>query len=234
MRTYTASELETRVRQYADVVHDTQHVTSSEIYTRLSVAFGELWDSFITTNPAYYTKFETWTGDGTTNDFSVASDYYFTVGIDRQVSTGNYETLASVGIGERNIAPTTVGTATYWHPVYNTEAQGKIRLLPTPASGQTYRHAYVRSAPKITAGSDVIDGLNGLEDGACLLAAIGICIKQARRDTESSLQAQLNRFEERLLRNVARRTPGRVVDVYGADFTTDPSDRRYYPYGSGS
>lgn len=234
MRTYTASELETRTRQYADVVHDTQHVTTAEIYTRLSVAFGELWDSFIATNPAYYTKFETWTGDGTTNDFSVATDYYYTVGIDRQVTTGNYAELISLGIGERNIAPTTVGTAQYWHPVYNTEAQGKIRLLPTPASGETYRHTYVRSAPKITASTDVVDGHNGLEDGACILAAIGICIKQGRRDTESSLQAQLNRFEERMVRNVARRTPGRVVDVYETDLTPDLSDRRYYPYRSGS
>jgi hypothetical protein len=230
MRTVTATELLTKIRLYADVVND-NHISTAELYTYVSAALGELWDRFVQAHPDAYTKSTTWTGDGTTTDFSVASDFLGHVAVDRQLATGTYAPLTRIGQRERNVAPQTAGTAEYWMPIYNSEAQDKVRLLPTPATGQTYRHVYVRCAPVITTGADVINGHDGWDEGIAILAAISVAIRQGRRDLESSLQARLARFDERL--NTAllnRMPPGRVVDVYESDFAPSLSDRRFYPY----
>jgi hypothetical protein len=233
-RTFTAGDLRTRVRERADMESST-FVSDAEMLRYISASYAELYDQLVRADPERYLKEETFTGDGTTKDFAVGSDYYGTIRIDYNGTNNERVALRRVYGQEANLFNTsTTGISTGWHPVYNTSAPNtqKIRLLPTPNSGDTYTHSYTVVPADLTTASDTINGVSGWEEYIVIDAAIKCRTKE--ETPTGDLERALERFTKRLSEMRYQRdaaNAGRVINTRGDDregFIHDLSWWYYY------
>lgn len=199
------------------------------------------WDKLISENyawlinelmiaqPDFYRKEQELSGDGSTKDFAVAGDFLSSLGVVYADGSGNRRPLELL-VGDEiwRFNHTTAGTSAGYHFIRNTGASTHIpmvRLLPTPANGQTYYHIYTVAPDDPSSDSDVLTGIAGFESVVILKTAITALEKENSLDTANSLRndlaewvAQIDTMKEaRMMREA-----GHVVDRHAS---WEPDDR---------
>ncbi|MFA4972827.1 MAG: hypothetical protein WC683_09455 [bacterium] len=216
MRTYTATELETKIRTEAGLTGSTA-VTSAEILSLIDTYYSELYDLLIAAYGQPYfrstltiatvagtSEYELdLTGGGAERDVldvlgvQIALDASTDVILDPADYFAIRATLAAC----KNSSWRALGI----QPIYN-RAGSKLIIAPAPDGVYTMTVHYVPCAAKITAGGTRIDGCNGWERyivAACLAALAG-----AEEADPSVWLAELARLKDR----IQRRAPKRVAD----------------------
>ncbi len=228
-RTFTLAQLRTRVRERADM-ENSEFCSDAEINRYISASHAELYDILVNADPERYMREQTITGDGSTKDFAVASDYYGTIGVDYLIDTGQHVELRRAFGREINRFHHTVSSqGLVWHPIYNTTTPTTpmLRILPPPESG-TYRHRYTVSPSDLTTDADIVDGVSGWEEYIVLDAAMK-CLEKEESPTgalERKKLALVQRIEIMAeSRNLAE--AGHVIDVRREELF-DPAERPFF------
>lgn len=207
-RTFTLSELRTKVRERCDM-QNTEFVSDSELSGYISASYTWLYDLLVRKGLRYFESTQTITADGSAS-YALPSDYYGTIAVDYQYGTNDWWEVPEYMIQERN-------NFNYYS---NDVARGYsivgdyIKLLPAQSSG-TYRHLYVPAPDDLSSDSDTVDGVSGWEELVVLDAAIK-CLRKEESDTKG-LERDLARLEARIeeaAENRALASPRRVADVY--------------------
>lgn len=217
MRTYTATELETKIRTEAGLTGSTA-VTSAEILSLIDTYYTELYDLLIAAYGQPYFRrtltistvagtaeyeLDTDTGAGTERDVldvlgvQIALDASTDVLLDPADYFAVRATLATC----KNASWRSLGI----RPIYN-RAGSNLIIAPAPDGVYTMTVHYVPCAAKISAGATKVDGCNGWERYivvACLVALAG-----AEESDPSVWLAELARLKER----IQLRAPKRVAD----------------------
>jgi hypothetical protein len=225
-RTFTGTQLTTQVRERADM-ENMDFVSDAEILRFISSSYAELYELLVKANPDFYQTEETFTGDGSTQDFNCASDWYGTVGVDYEydATAGIFVALRQLSPAERNHYTYTGGSpAQGYRFIYNSQTQVDIRLMPTPASGETYRHTYIVAPADITSGATSLDGVAGWEEYIVVDAATKCAQKEESSTThlEREKAALLARIEA-MAENRTIGSAGRIARV-GATDSFDPAE----------
>lgn len=224
-RTTTLATLRTRCKERADMENST-FISDAEWNRYISASYAELYDLLIKAQPDFYRAEQTITGDGTTSDFAVATSpqYYGTIRVDYQESTGNYWALKYASGNEANYFDyiNSQGPAEVYHFVYNTSTPSTpmIRLIPTPGNNETYRHVYTVAPADLTDDADIVDGVSGWEEYIVIDAAIKALTKE--ESPTGGLERQLERMRQRLKEMAENRQigdAGHVYDSRGAQFS---------------
>jgi len=219
-RTFTAGDIRTRVRERADMENST-FISDVELLRYVSASYTELYDQLVNSDPERFLREETFTGDGTTKDFAVATDYYGTIRIDFEETDGLRLPLKRIfGEESSRFNHTDATVAVGWHPIHNvsTPTTQMLRLLPTPESGGTYVHSYIVAPADLTSAATAIDGVSGWEEFIVIDAAIKCRTKE--ETPVGDLERALARFTERLeiMRNArSAAQTGRVINTRGDD-----------------
>jgi hypothetical protein len=215
-RTETAGNLITRAKERADM-ENSNFISTAEWYRSLNVWTAQLWNHLVKVDPDRYTREQTLTATGSTQDFEVADDYYGTVGIDyiSDAAEGIYVPIPRLyGEEETRI----VQNDSNGYPVgytyrYNVSDPSVplIRILPT--TSYNCRHRYIVTAPEYaTDGTDSeskVIGISGFEE----FVVIGMAI-DARIKEESSV-VQLRESHAQMLKHLEEMAENRSIDSAG-------------------
>ena len=216
MRTYTATELETKIRTEAGLTGSTA-VTSTEILSLIDTYYTELYDLLIAAygQPYFRSTLNITTVAGTseyeldTTGGGAERDVLDVLGVqialdsstDVILDPADYFAVRATLAACKNTSWRALGT----QAVYN-RAGSKLIIAPAPDGAYTMTVHYVPCAVKVTAGGTKLDGCNGWERYiivACLAALAG-----AEESDPSVWLAELARIKER----IQRRAPKRVAD----------------------
>ena len=223
-RTETVANLIIRAKERSDM-ENSNFISDAEWHRSLNVHTAQLWNLLVKADPERYTREQTFTGDGTTQDFSVASDYYGTAGID-YVSDGTQGVFVPIerlyGTEETAFAQSAASSSipvgyTYRYNV-TTPSVPLIRLIPRPDSSTTLRHRYIVSPPSYaTDGTDdaeLVAGIAGFEE----FVVIGMAIDARIKEESSVVQlrqsmALITQHLEEAAENRSADSAGHVVDT---------------------
>lgn len=229
-RTFTLANLRTAAKERADM-ESTAFIADAEWDRYLSSSYTALYDMLVKAQPDFYMHSETLTGVSGTSDYDLAANYYGTVSIDYFDSgTNTYRELRYIQGTERNdySYDSGNGPSIGYHFVYNntTPSDYMVRLLPSPATGESYRHLYIVAPADLTDDADVVDGVAGWEEIIILEAAIKALSKE--ESPTGALERQLDRIYRRVEEMVENRTMGQAGHVTdarrAADYYWDPSN----------
>jgi len=174
-------------------MENSNFISSAEWYRSLNVWIAKLWNRLLKIDPSRYVREQTFTGDGSTQDFEVATDYYGTVGIDyvSDATSGVYVSLRRVNGSEENrFTQTEQGIPLAYTFRYNNTVPSTplIRILPVPDTVSNCRHRYTVVPQKLaTDGTDsavLIAGIAGLEE----FVVIGMSIDAKVKEGSSAVQ----------------------------------------------
>lgn len=226
----------TRAKEASDM-ENTGFISEAEWYRKLNASVCALWDLLVKADPERYVREQTFTGDGSTVDFSVAADYYGTVDIYyiSDATQGIYEPLPRLAGREQAMMPKTPASIPRgWTYRYNVSAPETplIRLLPTPDSTSDCLHLYVVAPPSYaTDGSDsavTLDGIAGWEEFVVLDMAISAGSKeQASTQALERKQMEIKTRIEEMAENRTIGDAGHVIDVTQTGYI-DPAGIRYF------
>jgi hypothetical protein len=142
------------VRQRADMV-DSTFCTDAELHSWINASYRELYDLLVASygDDYYATSDTSITTDGTSDTYSLPTDFYKLLGVDiRTGSSGDYFTLRRFNFNERNrdLVGVTSGRV-YRSDEVRYRVQGSVLWLsPRAASGQTLRIWYVPRPSTLT------------------------------------------------------------------------------------
>ena len=203
-------------------------VSDEEWYEYLNEGLSDLHDRLLKADPERYVREQTLTGDGSTSDFEVASDYYGTYSVEyiSDSAQGIYQPMPRLfGDEITRFSTTPANTPRGYTYVYNNTdpTTALVRIIPTPDASSTLRHRYVVSAQSFatdgTDSAEVIDGINGWEEYIVVYCGINALNKEMT--DASHLEKKLGdlraRIEE-MAENRSIASAGHVVDVRGRDF----------------
>jgi hypothetical protein len=228
-RTFTVTELTARVRQYADIeaVDPVDgFITDAEIMGYLSDSYTELYDILVNKGLSQYEKITNFTNHSQPY-YDVPVDFYGVLRICKL--DGNFMVpLKEIPLSETHKYPIDGQYATAYRLISHPGGSGTpielnrvIRFYPHPNSGH-YVMFYVPFAPKFTAGTNVVNGVNGWEDYIAVDAALKCAIKEESTDAANELRV---RKQELLMR----------IDAFASNQTSGPrfmhdAEHEYYPY----
>jgi len=220
----------TRVRREADQENST-FIADAELREYLNAGIAELHDLLIKAEPEFFMREQTLTGDGSSDDFAVPTDYYGTVGIDYQTDSTNelYVGLRRLSGDERNTYGGITGPALGYRFMYNNTNPELpyVRLQPRPTNGEVYRHTYIISATKYATNgdddTDTVYGINGYEEYPILRAVLKCFAKE--ESAPAVVREQLYDMRQRLEVAAENRAfqPSSVTDVTSGGYA-DPAD----------
>jgi len=200
-------------------MENSSFISDSEWYQYIDASYGELYDLLVRAQPDFYTKEATIVGVTGTSDYAAPSDHYGTVGID-YIDGDNRRELRHISGVERNAFDygSGNGPSQGYHFVYGSDSTVLVRLLPSPTTGETYRHRYIKNPSEDNGGTRTIDGISGWEEYIVLDVAIKAMTKE--ESPTGALEKQLERMTARLEIMAENRTAdsaGHVVDSRAAE-----------------
>lgn len=173
-RNLTTLQLVDRARVRADA-ENRDHISLANWKEFLSIAWGELYDMMVESGLRYFESEDTITADGSSS-YALPSDFYRSIGVDRDVDGTKREALDELMVQERNLLRQT-GTALSYAIIGT-----NIELYPTPGSG-TYYHVYVPQPSDISgnADGDNVDVVNpqGEKFVICHMAATALAREES-------------------------------------------------------
>jgi len=216
-RTFTVSELITLVRERSNTERS-NFVTDAELIRYIDQAYTKLYDLIVSKFENYYLDEYLFTTDGLNQFFNLPPTFYKMVGLDQYQNTSgsgdNALTVRPFNFNERNrynnILFAVTAAAFYRYLIQGS----KIKIIPQPSSGVTFKMWFVPAPPKITSANDVIDGIAGWEEVVVLTAAIQVMNKQEL--DSSALKREQQEAVERVITMATERDaalPERVTDL---------------------
>ena len=216
-RTFTVSELITRVRERSNTERS-NFVTDDEIIRYIDQGYTKLYDLIVSKFENYYISDYSFTTTGATQFFDLPNDFYKMVGLDQfQNFSGSGENALTVrpfNFNERNrynnILFAVTAAAFYRYLIQGS----KIKILPAPDAGITFKMWYVPAPVKITTSAQTIDGVSGWEEVVILTAAIQVMNKQ-ELDSSALKREQLEAIDRVITMATERDAalPERVTDL---------------------
>jgi hypothetical protein len=193
--TMTLSELQTAVRQRADMVNST-FVTDAELTSYIHQSAYELYDVLITKyGNDYFTSSTDIATNGTSTKYSLPTDFYKLLGVDLLLSANadSYITLKPFTFSDRNRY--SVPNLQSFYGVTNLRYRlngDQLWMTPTPSAGQTLRVYYVPRMTALSAGSDKLEGVSGWTEYVIVDAVIKCKLKEeSDASAEMALKAAL-------------------------------------------
>lgn len=216
-RTFTVSELITRIRERSNTERS-NFVTDDEIIRYVDQGFTKLYDLIVSKFENYYISEHNFTTDGLNQFFDLPADFYKMVGLDQfqnfSGSGTNALTVRPFNFNERNrynnILFAVTAAAFYRYLIQGS----KIKILPQPDSGITFKMWYIPAPTKITNTAQIIDGIAGWEEVVVLFAAVQIMNKQELDST--ALKREYMEAVDRVITMATERDaalPERVTDL---------------------
>jgi hypothetical protein len=218
----TLSEIRTLSKQYADMV-SSNFVTDAEWNSYINLAYFELYDLLVQKygDDYYVAAPYSFTTDGTTQQYTLPSNFYKFMGLDLQLSNSNdsWVTIRPFMFTERNRYA--VPNFQSFYGITNVRyrlAGNTLFLTPTPTSGQNFRMWFIPILTELSADTDVVKGISGWQEYLCLDAAIRALIKQELDVSALSQrkQALIARIESAAANRDAG-NPQTVSDSRGSD-----------------
>ena len=174
----------------------------------------DLWEKLLQTfGSEYFSKADTISQVASTEDYNLPTDFLQLISI--------YKTVDSVAVPlekfnwaeEPALRNMTLTDHRQFYRVIGSETQSgqhQVKFLPVPTAAHTvsYRYAY---KPVFASGSASIDGINGWEEYAELIAAIKAFNKE--ESDPSGLVADLNRVAARIERHKVARDKARPAKI---------------------
>ena len=216
-RTFTVAELITRIRERSNTERS-NFVTDDEIIRYIDQAYTKLYDLIVSKFENYYIAEHSFTTDGVNQFYDLPADFYKLVGIDQLQNTSgsgdNALTVRPFNFNERNrynnILFAVTAAAFYRYLIQGT----KIKILPQPSAGITFKMWHIPAPAKITTSAQVIDGIAGWEEVVILTAAVQIMNKQ-ELDSSALKREQLEAMDRVITMATERDAalPERVTDL---------------------
>jgi hypothetical protein len=216
-RTFTVAELITRIRERSNTERS-NFVTDDEIIRYIDQAYTKLYDLIVSKFENYYIAEHSFITDGVNQFYDLPADFYKLVGIDQlQNNSGsgdNALTVRPFNFNERNrynnILFAVTAAAFYRYLIQGS----KIKILPQPSVGITFKLWHIPAPAKITTTAQLIDGIAGWEEVVILTAAVQIMNKQ-ELDSSALKREQLEAMDRVITMATERDAalPERVTDM---------------------
>lgn len=221
----TLSAITLAAQQRSDQVNS-NFLSASEWTYNVNASIQELYDLLIQKfgNLYYFATPSTFVTDGTSQQYSLPSNFYKLYGVDLQLfgapNLTSFITLKRFPFGERN---------KYAIPNYQTYfgvtnlqyaiTGNKLFFIPIPAANQTIQVWYAPAFTPLVNPTDTFDGINGYEEYVVTDAAIKAMQKE-ESDTsvlERQKMALIKRIEE-AAENRDVGSPSTITDVNWSNF----------------
>jgi len=216
-RKFTVSELITRIRERSNTERS-NFVTDDEVIRLIDQAYTKLYDIIVSKFENYYIDEHSFTTDGVNQFYDIPEGFYKMVGLDQlQNNSGsgdNALTVRPFNFNERNrynnILFAVTAAAFYRYLIQGS----KIKILPQPSTGITFKMWYIPAPPKITSAAQEIDGISGWEEVVILTAAVQIMNKQ-ELDSSALKREQIEAIDRVMTMATERDAalPERVTDL---------------------
>lgn len=224
----TLAQLRTQARQRADMANST-FVDDDELTTYINDSYLELYDLLVSKFEDYFvgtpTSFTLASGVST---YTLPSDFYKLVGLDKALGGGDYYALRPFNFNERNIRSTLSLYRGIYPNIRYRVVGGVIRFTPEDQAAGDYRIWYVPNATLLTATTDTIAAeCDRWKLYIIVDAAIKMLLKE-ESDVQAHLlqkQALIRRIDE-MAANRDVGEPMRIQDVYSVGYE-DPLLYRY-------
>lgn len=225
-RTYTRSQMRTRIRALVD--HENDTFPADAVYNDwIDVAYARLWALLVESGLGYFAETtESWVTTGSTGVHAVPADFGWLLALEYSDTDGWRELER---LDERNLAAYTTTNATY--PAGFRMNGANVVLMPTPASGQTYRIRYLAAPSKFTNDADTIDGVAGWED--YIAQDVAAKVRQREEADPRPFLQERAAIEARIAAEAQNRTLYRTHRIQNTDQRRlDAVQRAYAPWES--
>lgn len=216
MATVTVSTLKTRAKQKADMVNSSFIDDTVELLAYINEAYFNFYDLITSSFEDYNLTGPTSFSISSGNTYTLPSDFYKLVGVDRSLGGGDYYALNRFSWSKRNRYSRSnyySGTTTK-RLMYRITAT-ELRILPEQDAIGDYQLWYIPLATALTQDSDTIERYNGFEELIVIDTAIKMLSKE-ESDVNLLLmerQKQEQRLQKMLIdRDIAN--ADRVEDAY--------------------
>lgn len=188
-RQFSVEDLALKVRQRGDF-EDSEHLTDAILIDFIDSAQAEVYDILVSKWEDYFTVEATFNFTAGSDAYSLPDDFYKLLGVDIK-SGGYWHRLKRYNLTERNSR-----TSTPYLGRYKYRLQGaSLKFIPEPSGTEELRITYVPVSTKLTALTDIVDGVNGWEELVVLFA-----LKRALSREESSVTAVDNDISRQIKR----------------------------------
>ena len=172
-RSITLTDLILQSRQRADKV-GSGFILDTELTSYINASISELYDLLVSAyGNDYFLNNYTFTTDNVNVTYALPADFYKMVGIDLYINASRFITLKPFMWNERgryqdgsNWAALIAIQGPKYHLMGNS-----IMFQPTPPGAFNMKLWYVPSSPKLSIGSDTLDGIDGWEEFVIIDAA---------------------------------------------------------------
>lgn len=229
--TMTLAELRTATRQRADMVNS-NFVSDTELNSYINQSIFELYDLLIQKygNDYFVANPHTITTDGTSDSYSLPTDFYKLLGIDLALSNSNdsYVTIKPFNFAERNRYAAPNFQSFYGITNLRYRLRGnKVWFTPIAEANQTIRVWYIPTFVTLSSDSATFDGISGWTEYVIIDAAIK-CMQKEESDV-SVLVLQKAAIIQRIEAASENRDAGFPKTISDVSFS-----QYEWPYGSGS
>ena len=229
--TMTLTELKNAVRQRSDM-ENSQFVKDAELISYINQSYFELYDLLIQKYGDNYFVASpySFTTDGTSEDYTLPSDFYKLLGVDLALSnsTDSWVTIKPFNFAERNRYAVPNFQSFYGITNLRYRLMGnKIKFTPIPQANQQMRLWYIPRMTTLSLGTDTVDGISGWTEYIIIDSAIK-CLQKEESDT-TVLLAQKMAIIQRIENAAENRDAGFPKTVADVSFSNYE-----WPYGSGS
>ncbi len=215
-RTFTLGELVTLAKQYSDQ-ENSDFISDAEWRGYLSSGYAVLYSVLVESGARYFESTSLYTMG--TDPWLLPGDFLSKIGVDYLqdgTATGRRWALREAMIQERNLYAGVSGSG---YASQYAMVGDKIKLNPTPGTGQVYMMTYVPQPPKLTDNDTKIDVVT--PDGEQFL--IWYCVFMARDKEDSDVRSALRERENALARLTAWSTM-RALNTPRRPMTDDMAD----------
>lgn len=177
----------------------------------------DLWEKLLDVfGSEYFSKTDTITTSDGTEDYNLASDFFEMIHIYNNPDGKNMPLKKFEWASEPSLRNVSLTEKRKYYRIIGATTQSgthQIKILPVPDGVETiyYRYAY---KPVFASGTDTIDGINGWEEYAELIAAIKALNRE--ESDPSGLVMDLQRVASRIDRHKASRdraNPAKISDT---------------------
>lgn len=178
MATITVSDIKTRARQKADMV-GSNFISDPEILNYINEAYSNFYDIIVSRFEDYNLGDPTsFTISSGTPYYSLPSDFYKLVGVDRSLGGDRYFPLRPYPWRSRNRYQASFSRYGSYPRIGYRVTGTKLRLVPEDQSPGDYRLWYIPLATVLTSDSDTIERYNGFEELVVVDTAIKMLAKE--------------------------------------------------------
>lgn len=210
MRTVTIADIKKQARTRADM-RNSNFVSDIELLALINEAYAELYDMLVSAFENYYTQTAVFAVNGASQSYPMPSNFYKIIGVDFEVSLGQYISLHPYRELDRN------GSFTNTHNIPTGNI--KLRYVPVP---QVF-----------TLDTDTIDGVAGWE--ALLVTDVAIMMLDQEESNTDRLELRRKRIVTRITQMSQNRDvgmPSTIGDIYSSNIPRIFSALRYRLYGN--